>query len=103
MKVEELDQQFNSLKTNIENYYAKITSKQKEDIVLGDTDIIVDYLVSSLGTYEEAYIKKLTPEHILVYDKSIGKNVIVDLDQLTIQDRIQILEIYEEKMPELCL
>ena len=102
MSVAEIEEQFKTLKENIKKYYTEMLSKQKKDIVLGESDILVDYLVYSLGTYEEAYINRLTSEHILVYDRSLGEDVVIDFDQLTIQDRIQVLEIYEQKLSELC-
>ena len=65
--------------------------------------LIVDYLDQNTGLYCEAFVRQLTTENILVWDRGVGEIVCIDIDQLNVQDRIQILEIYEIKTPHLCL
>lgn len=99
-----LDEKYKALKEDIEKYYQRIISNQKEPLII-DKDLyyIVDYLDQSTGLYCEAFVRQLTTENILVWDKELGETVCIDIDQLNIQDKIQILEIYEIETPHLCL
>lgn len=104
MNTEILDKKYTALKEGIEKYYQKIISNQKEPLIIDkDLHYIVDYLEQSTGLYCEAFVRQLTTENILVWDKELGETVCIDMDQLNIQDKIQILEIYETETPHLCL
>ena len=104
MNTEILDKKYTALKEDIEKYYNRIISNQKEPLVINkDLHYIVDYLDQSTGLYCEAFVRQLTTENILVWDKELGEIVCIDIDQLNVQDKIQILEIYEIKTPHLCL
>ena len=104
MNTEILDKKYTALKEDIEEYYKRIISNQKEPLIINeDLSYIVDYLEQSTGLYCEAFVRQLTTENILVWDKELGETVCIDIDQLNVQDRIQILEIYEIKTPHLCL
>ena len=104
MNTERLDKKYQELKEDIEEYYTRIISNQKEPLVINeDLPYIVDYLEQSTGLYCEAFVRQLTTENILVWDKELGETICIDIDQLNIQDRIQILEIYEIETPHLCL
>ena len=99
-----LDEKYKALKEDVEKYYQKIISNQKEPLIIDkDLHYIVDYLDQSTGLYCEAFVRQLTTENILVWDKELGETVCIDIDQLNIQDKIQILEIYEIETPHLCL
>ena len=104
MNTEILDKKYTALKEDIEEYYTRIISNQKEPLVINeDLHYIVDYLEQSTGLYCEAFVRQLTTENILVWDKELGEIVCIDIDQLNVQDKIQILEIYEIETPHLCL
>lgn len=104
MNTEILDKKYTALKEDIEKYYQRIISNQKEPLIIDkDLHYIVDYLDQSTGLYHEAFVRQLTTENILVWDKELGETVCIDIDQLNIQDKIQILEIYEIETPHLCL
>lgn len=93
-----------ALKEDIEKYYNRIISNQKEPLVINENlHYIVDYLDQNTGLYCEAFVRQLTAENILVWDKELGEIVCIDIDQLNVQDKIQILEIYEIETPHLCL
>ena len=92
------------LKEDIEKYYTRIILNQKEPLIIDeDLPYIVDYLDNNTGLYCEAFVRQLTTENILVWDKELGETVCIDIDQLNVQDKIQILEIYEIETPHLCL
>ena len=104
MNTEILEKKYTALKEDIEKYYNRIISNQKEPLVINeDLPYIVDYLEQSTGLYCEAFVRQLTTENILVWDKELGEIVCIDIDQLNVQDKIQILEIYEIEIPHLCL
>ena len=104
MNTEILDEKYKALKEDIEKYYQRIISNQKEPLIIDkDLHYIVDYLDQSTGLYCEAFVRQLTTENILVWDKELGEIVCIDIDQLNVQDKIQILEIYEIETPQLCL
>lgn len=104
MNTEILDKKYIALKEDIEKYYNRIISNQKEPLVINENlHYIVDYLDQNTGLYCEAFVRQLTTENILVWDKELGEIVCIDIDQLNIQDKIQILEIYEIETPHLCL
>ena len=104
MNTEILEKKYIALKEDIEKYYNRIISNQKEPLVINeDLHYIVDYLDDNTGLYCEAFVRQLTTENILVWDKELGETVCIDIDQLNIQDTIQILEIYEIKPPHLCV
>ena len=104
MNTEILEEKYQKLKEDIEEYYTRIISNQKEPLVINeDLHYIVDYLDQNTGLYYEAFVRQLTTENILVWDKELGETVCIDIDQLNVQDRIQILEIYEIETPHLCL
>ena len=104
MNTEILDKKYIALKEDIEKYYNRIISNQKEPLVINeDLHYIVDYLDQNTGLYCEAFVRQLTTENILVWDKELGEIVCIDIDQLNVQDKIQILEIYEIETPHLCL
>ncbi len=104
MNTEILDKEYKKLKEDIEEYYKHIISNQKEPLVINeDLHYIVDYLDQNTVFYCEAFVRQLTTENILVWDKELGETVCIDIDQLNVQDRIQILEIYEIETPHLCL
>ena len=104
MNTEILDKKYQELKEDIEKYYNRIISNQKEPLIIDeDLHYIVDYLEQSTGLYCEAFVRQLTTENILVWDKELGEIVCIELEQLNVQDKIQILEIYEIETPHLCL
>ena len=104
MNTEILDKKYQELKEDIEKYYKRIISNQKKPLVINeDLPYIVDYLEQNTGLYCEAFVRQLTTENILVWDRGVGEIVCIDIDQLNVQDKIQILEIYEIKTPHLCL
>ena len=104
MNTEILDKKYTALKEDIEKYYNRIISNQKEPLIIDeDLPYIVDYLDQNTGLYCEAFVRQLTTENILVWDKELGEIVCIDIDQLNVQDKIQILEIYEIETPQLCL
>ncbi len=104
MNTEILEKKYTALKEDIEKYYNRIISNQKEPLIIDeDLPYIVDYLEQSTGLYCEAFVRQLTTENILVWDRGLGETVCIDIDQLNVQDKIQILEIYEIKTPHLCL
>ena len=104
MNTEILDKKYTALKEDIKEYYKRIISNQKEPLIIDeDLHYIVDYLDQSTGLYCEAFVRQLTTENILVWDRGLGEIICIDIDQLNVQDRIQILEIYEIKTPHLCL
>ena len=104
MNTEILDKKYTALKEDIEKYYNRIISNQKEPLVINeDLHYIVDYLDQNTGLYCESFVRQLTTENILVWDKELGEIVCIDIDQLNVQDKIQILEIYEIETPHLCL
>ena len=104
MNTEILDKKYIALKEDIEKYYNRIISNQKEPLVINENlHYIVDYLDQNTGLYCEAFVRQLTTENILVWDKELGEIVCIDIDQLNVQDKIQILEIYEIETPHLCL
>ena len=104
MNTEILDKKYTALKEDIEEYYKHIISNQKEPLIIDeDLPYIVDYLEQRTGLYCEAFVRQLTTENILVWDRGLGEIICIDIDQLNVQDRIQILEIYEIKTPHLCL
>lgn len=104
MNTEILDKKYIALKEDIEKYYNRIISNQKEPLVINENlHYIVDYLDQNTGLYCGAFVRQLTTENILVWDKELGEIVCIDIDQLNIQDKIQILEIYEIETPHLCL
>ena len=112
MNTEILDKKYTALKEDIEKYYNRIISNQKEPLVINENlHYIVDYLEQNTGLFREqnsglyceAFVRELTTENILVWDKELGEIVCIDIDQLNVQDRIQILEIYEIETPHLCL
>ena len=104
MNTEILEKKYKELKEDIEKYYKRIISNQKEPLVINeDLHYIVDYLDQNTGLYCEAFVRQLTTENILVWDKELGEIVCIDIDQLNVQDKIQILEIYEIETPHLCL
>ena len=104
MNTEILEKKYTALKEDIEKYYKRIISNQKEPLIIDeDLPYIVDYLDPKTGLYCEAFVRQLTTENILVWDKELGEIVCIDIDQLNVQDKIQILEIYEIKTPHLCL
>ena len=104
MNTEILEKKYQTLKEDIDKYYNSIISKQEEPLIIDeDLDYIVDYLEQNTGFYCEAFVRQLTTENILVWDKELGETVCIDIDQLNVQDKIQILEIYEIKTPHLCL
>lgn len=104
MNTEILDKKYIALKEDIEKYYNRIISNQKEPLVINeDLHYIVDYLDNNTGLYCEAFVRQLTTENILVWDKELGEIICIDIDQLNVQDKIQILEIYEIETPQLCL
>ena len=99
-----LEKKYQELKEDIKEYYNRIILNQKEPLIIDeDLHYIVDYLDYNTGLYCEAFVRQLTTENILVWDKELGKIVCIDIDQLNVQDKIQILEIYEIKTPHLCL
>ena len=104
MNTEILDKKYTALREDIEEYYTRIVSNQKEPLVINeDLHYIVDYVDQKTGLYCEAFVRQLTTENILVWDKELGKSVCIDIYQLNVQDKIQILEIYEIETPHLCL
>lgn len=104
MNTEILEKKYQTLKEDIDKYYNSIISKQEEPLVIDeDLHYIVDYLDQNTGLYCEAFVRQLTTENILVWDKELGETVCIELEQLNIQDKIQILEIYEIETPHLCL
>ena len=104
MNTEILEKEYQKLKEDIKEYYNRIILNQKEPLIIDeDLHYIVDYLDQNTGLYCEAFVRQLTTENILVWDKELGKTVCIDIDQLNVQDKIQILEIYEIKTPQLCL
>ena len=104
MNTEILDKKYTALKEDIEKYYNRIISNQKEPLIIDeDLDYIVDYIEQNTGLYCEAFVRQLTTENILVWDRGLGEIVCIDIGQLNLQDRIQILEIYEIETPHLCL
>ena len=104
MNTEILEKKYTALKEDIEKYYKCIVSNQKEPLIIDeDLPYIVDYLEPKTGLYCEAFVRQLTTENILVWDKELGEIICIDIDQLNVQDRIQILEIYEIETPHLCL
>ena len=104
MNTEILEKKYTVLKEDIEEYYTRIISNQKEPLVINeDLHYIVDYLDQNTGLYCEAFVRQLTTENILVWDRGLGEIVCIDIGQLNVQDRIQILEIYEIETPHLCL
>ena len=104
MNTEILEKKYQTLKEDIDKYYNSIISNQKEPLVIDeDLHYIVDYLDQNTGLYCEAFVRQLTTENILVWDKELGETICIDIGQLNVQDRIQILEIYEIETPHLCL
>ena len=104
MNTEILEKEYQKLKEDIKEYYNRIILNQKEPLIIDeDLHYIVDYLDYNTGLYCEAFVRQLTTENILVWDKELGETVCIDIDQLNVQDRIQILEIYEIETPHLCL
>ena len=104
MNTEILEKKYKELKEDIEKYYTHIISNQKEPLIIDeDLHYIVDYLDQNTVLYCEAFVRQLTTENILVWDKELGETVCIDIDQLNVQDKIQILEIYEIETPHLCL
>lgn len=104
MNTEILDKKYTALKEDIEKYYNRIISNQKEPLIIDeDLHYIVDYLDQNTGLYCESFVRQLTTENILVWDKELGEIVCIELEQLNVQDKIQILEIYEIETPHLCL
>ena len=99
-----LEKKYQELKEDIKEYYNRIILNQKEPLIIDeDLHYIVDYLDYNTGLYCEAFVRQLTTENILVWDKELGEIVCIDIDQLNVQDKIQILEIYEIETPHLCL
>ena len=99
-----LEKKYQELKEDIDKYYNSIISKQEEPLIIKENlHYIVDYLDQNTGLYCEAFVRQLTTENILVWDKELGETVCIDIDQLNVQDKIQILEIYEIETPHLCL
>ena len=104
MNTEILEKKYQTLKEDIDKYYNSIISKQEKPLIIDENlHYIVDYLEQNTGTYCEAFVRQLTTENILVWDKELGEIVCIDIDQLNVQDKIQILEIYEVETPHLCL
>ena len=104
MNTEILEKEYQKLKEDIKEYYNRIILNQKEPLIIDeDLPYIVDYLDQNTGLYCEAFVRQLTTENILVWDKELGETICIDIDQLNVQDKIQILEIYETKTPHLCL
>ena len=104
MNTEILEKKYTALKEDIKEYYKRIISNQKEPLIIDeDLHYIVDYLDQNTRLYCEAFVRQLTTENILVWDKELGEIVCIDIDQLNVQDKIQILEIYEIETPHLCL
>ena len=104
MNTEILEKEYQKLKEDIKEYYNRIILNQKEPLIIDeDLHYIVDYLDYNTGLYCEAFVRQLTTENILVWDKELGKIVCIDIYQLNVQDKIQILEIYEIETPHLCL
>jgi hypothetical protein len=104
MNTEILEKKYQTLKEDIDKYYNNIISKQEEPLIINeDLHYIVDYVDQNTGTYCEAFVRQLTTENILVWDRELGEIVCIELEQLNIQDKIQILEIYETETPQLCL
>ena len=61
MNTEILDKKYTALKEDIEKYYNRIISNQKEPLVINeDLHYIVDYLDQNTGLYCEAFVRQLT-------------------------------------------
>ena len=104
MNTEILKKEYQKLKEDIKEYYNRIILNQKEPLIIDeDLHYIVYYLDQNTGLYREAFVRQLTTENILIWDKELGETICIDIDQLNVQDKIQILEIYEIKTPHLCL
>lgn len=97
MKTDQLNRQLNELNDDIEEYYNNFISQQEHPIIIDENDIyFIDYLGSSSGIYNEAELKELNKENIVVFDRELGEDIEIDFLQVNLTDRITILEIYEE-------
>ena len=97
MKTDQLNRQLNNLTDDIKEYYDNFISQQEQSIILDENDIyFIDYLGNSTGIYNEAQLKELNKENIVVFDRELGEDVEIDFLQVNLTDRITILEIYEE-------
>ena len=96
MKAEQLSRQYYNLIEDCDEYYESFVSKQTEDIVIEEDEYYyVDYL-GSKGTYNEATLVRLCKDYIVVNDRDLGEEREVYFSDVTISDKLQILEIYEE-------
>ena len=97
MNTDQLNRQLLELVDDMQEYYENFTSQQEQPIILDENDIyFIDYLGNSSGMYNEAELKKLNKENIVVFDRELGKTVEIDFSQVNLTDKITILEIYEE-------
>ena len=96
MKINQLHKQYCNLIEDCDEYYGEFTPQQKEDIVVEEDEYYyVDYL-GSKGTYNEATLVRLCKDYIVVNDRDLGEEREVYFSDVTISDKLQILEIYEE-------
>ena len=85
MNTEILEKKYQTLKEDIDKYYNNIISKQEEPLIINeDLHYIVDYVDQNTGTYCEAFVRQLTTENILVWDRELGEIVCIELEQLNI-------------------
>lgn len=96
MKAEQLSRQYYNLIEDCDEYYESFVSKQTEDIVMDEyLSYFIDYL-GPKGIYNEATLIRLCKDCIIALDRDLGEEVVTHFDQITISDKLQILEIYEE-------
>lgn len=93
-----LDNKLSELKQEATNYYNNFVEKQTNSIDCTDDCYVVDYLDYSLGVFCEALIVTLNKDSIIVEDRQLGKQIDIDFSQLSIDDQIVILEIYEQNI-----
>jgi hypothetical protein len=89
----------NSLRKSTLDTYKEYCEKVKHPILMEEDDpCIIDYMDQSSGLYTEAVIKELRATEIVVKDNCCQRDVLIDYTDLAIEDRIQVLQIYEEQI-----
>lgn len=98
MNVKQLVKQYYNLVSDCEEYYNNFTSQQEEDIILDpeEQEVYLDYLHPEKGVYIDVKVLKLKKSSLLVVDMTNNKSKHILFSDLTLQDQIEILEIYEQ-------
>ena len=96
MNSDQLSRQYYNLIEDCDEYYESFVSKQTEDIVIEEDEFYyIDYMGSN-GIYAEATIVRLCKDCIIGLDRDLGEEIVTHFDHITISDKLQILEMYEE-------